>query len=345
MGKSQVSELIKAGVHFGHLTRKWNPNMSPYIYMERNGIHIINLYKTVAKLEDASNALKKIAASGRKILFVATKKQAKDIVSESSKKINMPYITERWPGGMLTNFVTIRKAVKKMSSIDRMKQDGTFNSLSKKEKLQIGRLREKLEKNLGSISNMTRLPGAIFIVDILREKIAVKEAQKLNIPIFAMVDTNSDPRGIDYVIPANDDASKSISKILEYIGIAIQEGLEERNSGKEQEESNTDANKAPAEKATAEEAPAEEAPAEEAPAEKATAEEVTAEEAPAEEAPAEKATAEEVTAEEAPAEEAPAEEAPAEEAPAEEAPAEEAPAEEAPIKKKKTKTKTKKDKK
>ena len=273
MGKSQVSELIKAGVHFGHLTRKWNPNMSPYIYMERNGIHIINLYKTVAKLEDASNALKKIAASGRKILFVATKKQAKDIVSESSKKINMPYITERWPGGMLTNFVTIRKAVKKMSSIDRMKQDGTFNSLSKKEKLQIGRLREKLEKNLGSISNMTRLPGAIFIVDILREKIAVKEAQKLNIPIFAMVDTNSDPRGIDYVIPANDDASKSISKILEYIGIAIQEGLEERNSGKEQEESNTDANKAPAEEAPAEEAPAEEAPAEEAPAEEAPAEE------------------------------------------------------------------------
>ena len=277
MGKSQVSELIKAGVHFGHLTRKWNPNMSPYIYMERNGIHIINLYKTVAKLEDASNALKKIAASGRKILFVATKKQAKDIVSESSKKINMPYITERWPGGMLTNFVTIRKAVKKMSSIDRMKQDGTFNSLSKKEKLQIGRLREKLEKNLGSISNMTRLPGAIFIVDILREKIAVKEAQKLNIPIFAMVDTNSDPRGIDYVIPANDDASKSISKILEYIGIAIQEGLEERNSGKEQEESNTDANKAPAEKATAEEVPAEEAPAEEAPAEEAPAEEAPAE--------------------------------------------------------------------
>ena len=310
MGKAQVSELIKAGVHFGHLTRKWNPNMSPYIYMERNGIHIINLYKTVAKLEDASNALKKIAASGRKILFVATKKQAKDIVSESSKKINMPYITERWPGGMLTNFVTIRKAVKKMSSIDRMKQDGTFNSLSKKEKLQIGRLREKLEKNLGSISSMTRLPGAIFIVDILREKIAVKEAQKLNIPIFAMVDTNSDPRGIDYVIPANDDASKSISKILEHIGIAIQEGLEERNSDKEQDESNTHAIDA-----IAEEAPAKEAPAKEAPAE------------------------------EAPAEEAPAEEAPAEEAPAEEVPAEEAPAEEAPVKKKKTKTKTKKDKK
>ena len=244
MKKVKVSELIKAGVHFGHLTRKWNPNMSPYIYMEKNGIHIINLYKTVAKLEEASNALKKIAASGRKILFVATKKQAKDIVSECSKKINMPYITERWPGGMLTNFITIRKAVKKMSAIDRMKQDGTFNSLSKKEKLQIGRLREKLEKNLGSISNMTRLPGAIFIVDILREKIAVKEAQKLNIPIFAMVDTNSDPRGIDYVIPANDDASKSISKVLEYVGSAIQNGLEERNTGNDQDSTeNTEAEK------------------------------------------------------------------------------------------------------
>ena len=236
MGKTEVKELVQAGVHFGHLTRKWNPNMSPYIYMERNGIHIINLYKTVAKLDEASQALKKIAASGRKILFVATKKQAKDIVSESSTKINMPYITERWPGGMLTNFVTIRKAVKKMTSIDRMKQDGTFNSLSKKEKLQISRLRDKLEKNLGSISNMTRLPGAIFIVDILREKIAVKEAQKLNIPIFAMVDTNCDPRGIDYVIPANDDASKSISKILDHISSAVLEGLDERNAAKQDEE-------------------------------------------------------------------------------------------------------------
>ena len=235
MGKTEVKELVQAGVHFGHLTRKWNPNMSPYIYMERNGIHIINLYKTVAKLDEASQALKKIAASGRKILFVATKKQAKDIVSESSTKINMPYITERWPGGMLTNFVTIRKAVKKMTSIDRMKQDGTFNSLSKKEKLQISRLRDKLEKNLGSISNMTRLPGAIFIVDILREKIAVKEAQKLNIPIFAMVDTNCDPRGIDYVIPANDDASKSISKILDHISSAVLEGLDERNAAKQDE--------------------------------------------------------------------------------------------------------------
>ena len=241
MGKTEVKELVQAGVHFGHLTRKWNPNMSPYIYMERNGIHIINLYKTVAKLDEASQALKKIAASGRKILFVATKKQAKDIVSESSTKINMPYITERWPGGMLTNFVTIRKAVKKMTSIDRMKQDGTFNSLSKKEKLQISRLRDKLEKNLGSISNMTRLPGAIFIVDILREKIAVKEAQKLNIPIFAMVDTNCDPRGIDYVIPANDDASKSISKILDHIGSAVLEGLDERNAAKQDEEEKKEA--------------------------------------------------------------------------------------------------------
>ena len=283
MGKEQVSELIKAGVHFGHLTRKWNPNMSPYIYMERNGIHIINLYKTVAKLEEASNALKKIASSGRKILFVATKKQAKDIVSESSKKINMPYITERWPGGMLTNFVTIRKAVKKMSSIDRMKQDGTFNSLSKKEKLQIGRLREKLEKNLGSISNMTRLPGAIFIVDILREKIAVKEAQKLNIPIFAMVDTNSDPRGIDYVIPANDDASKSISKILEHVGSAIQEGLVERNSGKDKEETQDKETEAVAEEAPVEETVVEETPVEEAVSEETPVEDAVAEEAPAEE--------------------------------------------------------------
>ena len=285
MKKSQVSELIKAGVHFGHLTRKWNPNMSPYIYMERNGIHIINLYKTVAKLEDASNALKKIASSGRKILFVATKKQAKDIVSESSKKINMPYITERWPGGMLTNFVTIRKAVKKMSSIDRMKQDGTFNSLSKKEKLQIGRLREKLEKNLGSISNMTRLPGAIFIVDIIREKIAVKEAQKLNIPIFAMVDTNSDPRGIDYVIPANDDASKSISKILEHVGGAIQEGLEERNSGKDKEEA--------AVKETVEETAVEETAVEETAFEETAVEETAAEETAAEETAVEETAAEE----------------------------------------------------
>ena len=194
MAKTTVKDLLNAGVHFGHLTRKWNPNMAPYIYMERNGIHIISLYKTVAKIEEASEALSKIASSGRKILFVATKKQAKDIVSQSAQKVNMPYITERWPGGMLTNFVTIRKAVKKMAAIDRMKKDGTFETLSKKEKLQVERLRSKLEKNLGSISEMTRLPGALFVVDIKRENIAIKEAQKLKIPIFAMVDTNSDPR-------------------------------------------------------------------------------------------------------------------------------------------------------
>lgn len=230
--KAEVKELLEAGVHFGHLTRKWNPNMAPYIYMERNGIHVINLYKTVAKIEEANEALKKIAASGRKILFVATKKQAKDIVAEKVANVNMPYITERWPGGMLTNFVTIRKAVKKMASIDRMKKDGTFMTLSKKERLQVDRLRAKLEKNLGSISEMTRLPGALFIVDTMREHIAVKEAQKLNIPIFAMVDTNSDPRPISYVIPSNDDASKSIDVIMTQVTNAIAEGLAERKSEK-----------------------------------------------------------------------------------------------------------------
>lgn len=236
MTKTDVNELLKAGVHFGHLTRKWNPNMAPYIYMERNGIHIFNLYKTVAKLDEANKALSKLAASGRKILFVATKKQAKDIVAEHAKKVNMPYITERWPGGMLTNFVTIRKAVKKMASIDRMKKDGTFETLSKKERLQVDRLRAKLEKNLGSISEMTRLPGAIFIVDTTREHIAVKEAQKLNIPIFAMVDTNSDPREINYVIPSNDDASKSINKILALVTDAIAEGLQTRKNEKDGQE-------------------------------------------------------------------------------------------------------------
>ncbi|MCW8980206.1 MULTISPECIES: 30S ribosomal protein S2 [Altibacter] len=233
--KVEVKDLLDAGVHFGHLTRKWNPNMAPYIYMERNGIHILNLYKTAAKLEEANEALSKIAASGRKILFVATKKQAKDIVAEKAGNANMPYITERWPGGMLTNFVTIRKAVKKMASIDRMKQDGTFNTLSKKERLQVDRLRAKLEKNLGSISDMSRLPGALFIVDTTREHIAVKEAQKLNIPIFAMVDTNSDPREIDYVIPSNDDASKSIEKIMASVSEAIIEGLAERKGGKDED--------------------------------------------------------------------------------------------------------------
>jgi len=228
-----VKELLDAGVHFGHLTRRWDPNMAPYIYMERNGIHIINLYKTAAKIDEASEALHKIAASGRKILFVATKKQAKEIVAEKAAKANMPYITERWPGGMLTNFVTIRKAVKKMQTIDRMKQDGRFDTLSKKEKLQMNRLREKLEKNLGSIADMTRLPGALFVVDIKREHIAIKEAQKLNIPIFAMVDTNSDPRQVDYLIPSNDDASKSIDKIVGYVADAVIGGLAERKAGKE----------------------------------------------------------------------------------------------------------------
>ena len=229
----EIKELIDSGVHFGHLTRKWNPNMSNYIYSEKNGIHIINLYKTSAKLQEACEALKKIASTGRKILFVATKKQAKDIVSELMKDINMPYITERWPGGMLTNFVTIRKAVKKMASIDRMKKDGTFETLSKKERLQVDRNRSKLEKNLGSISDMTRLPGAIFVVDVKREIIAVKESQKLKIPIFAMVDTNSDPRDIDYPIPSNDDASKAIKKILTTVVGAIKKGLELRQEEKE----------------------------------------------------------------------------------------------------------------
>ena len=233
MTKIEIKPLLEAGVHFGHLTRKWNPNMAPFIHMEKNGIHIINLYKTASKIDEATYALSKIASSGRKILFVATKKQAKDLVSKAAEEVNMPYITERWPGGMLTNFVTIRKAVKKMSAIDRTKQDGTFEALSKREKLQIDRLRAKLEKNLGSITDMTRLPGALFVVDIRREHIAVREAQKLNIPIFAMVDTNCDPREVDFAIPSNDDASKSIDIILNYVTDAIKEGLSERQKEKE----------------------------------------------------------------------------------------------------------------
>jgi small subunit ribosomal protein S2 len=237
--KIDVKELLEAGVHFGHMTRKWDPNMAPYIYMERNGIHIINLYKTAAKIEEASEAMSKIAASGRKILFVATKKQAKDIVAEKAAACNMPYITERWPGGMLTNFVTIRKAVKKMGSIDRMKKDGTFMTLSKKERLQVDRLRAKLDKNLGSIADMSRLPAALFVVDIKAEHIAIKEAQKLNIPVFAMVDTNSDPREVDYVIPANDDASKSIDKILTLVTDAVKDGLANRTSEGSEEATET----------------------------------------------------------------------------------------------------------
>lgn len=236
MTKPDVKDLLKAGVHFGHITRKWNPSMAPYIYMERNGIHVINLYKTAAKIEEASKALSKIAASGRKILFVATKKQAKEAVSNYAKELNMPYITERWPGGMLTNFVTIRRAVRKMTSIDNMKKDGTMDTLSKKEKLQITRLRSKLEKNLGSIADMNRLPSALFVVDVMREDIAVREAKRLGIPVFAMVDTNSSPENIDYLIPANDDASKSIDKILSYVSEAIKEGLSQRQSDKTPEE-------------------------------------------------------------------------------------------------------------
>ena len=287
MAQTDVKDLLNAGVHFGHLTRKWNPNMAPYIYMERNGIHIINLYKTAAKIEETNEALKKIASSGRKILFVATKKQAKDIVAEKAKSVNMPYITERWPGGMLTNFVTIRKAVKKMGAIDRMKKDGTFETLSKKERLQVDRLRAKLEKNLGSITEMTRLPGAIFIVDTTREHIAVKEAQKLKIPIFAMVDTNSDPRDVDFVIPSNDDASKSIEKILGLVTGAVAEGLGER---KKEKEATSDSDAKDMEAAAKEEeakevvaeaiaeAPAKE-PKEEVPAAEASAEETKEKEA------------------------------------------------------------------
>lgn len=233
MAKVNVKDLLNAGVHFGHLTRKWNPAMAPYIFMEKNGIHIIDLHKTAVKLDEASEALGKIAASGRKVLFVATKKQAKDVVAKHAEEINMPYITERWPGGMLTNFVTIRKAVKKMNLIDRMKKDGTFETLSKKERLQVDRQRANLEKNLGSIADMTRLPSAVFIVDIVREHIAVAESRKLGIPIFAMVDTNTDPRLVDFPIPANDDASKSIDIILSTVADSIKAGLSTRKAEKE----------------------------------------------------------------------------------------------------------------
>ena len=225
MARTNYNELLDAGVHFGHLKRKWNPNMAPYIFMERNGIHIIDLNKTIAKIDEAAAALKQIAKSGKKILFVATKKQAKDTVSKLVEQVNMPYVTERWPGGMLTNFATIRKAVKKMSAIDRMETDGTFDNMSKRERLQILRERAKLEKQLGSISDLNRLPAAIFIVDICKENIAVAEAHKLNIPTFAVVDTNANPHDVDYPIPANDDASKSIHIIVKLMIEAIQEGL------------------------------------------------------------------------------------------------------------------------
>jgi small subunit ribosomal protein S2 len=235
MSRTSFNELLEAGVHFGHLKRKWNPAMAPYVFMERNGIHIIDLQKTEAKLNEACDALKQIAKSGRKILFVATKKQAKEIVAEKVAPTKMPYVTERWPGGMLTNFPTIRRAVKRMATIDKMATDGTFDNLAKREKLQITRQRAKLEKMLGSIADMTRLPAAMFVVDVSKEYIAVREAQRLNIPLFAIVDTNSDPNNIDFPIPANDDASKSISLILDKVTEAVKEGLEERKMEKEKE--------------------------------------------------------------------------------------------------------------
>lgn len=234
MSRVSFDEMLDAGVHFGHLKRKWNPNMAPYIFTEKGGIHIIDLNKTAAKLDEACNALKSVARSGKKILFVATKKQAKDIVAAEVKGINMPYVTERWPGGMLTNFATIRKAVKKMSSIDKMLGDVSFTSISKRERLQISREREKLERNLGSIADLSRLPAALFIVDIHKEHIAVAEAKRLNIPTFAIVDTNSNPNDVDYAIPANDDAAKSIELILKQVVASIQEGLSERKHDKEQ---------------------------------------------------------------------------------------------------------------
>ena len=226
--KPSFEQLLEAGCHFGHLKRKWNPAMAPYIFMERNGIHIIDLYKTQAKIEEAANALKNIAKSGKRVLFVATKKQAKKVIEDKAKSVGMPFVIERWPGGMLTNFPTIRKAIKKMTTIDKMTKDGTFDNLSKREKLQITRQRAQLEKNLGSIADLNRLPSALFVVDVMKEHIAVAEANRLGIPVFGIVDTNSDPNNIDFVIPANDDASKSIELILDTICAAMQEGLEER---------------------------------------------------------------------------------------------------------------------
>ncbi|HEY5511892.1 MAG TPA: 30S ribosomal protein S2 [Prolixibacteraceae bacterium] len=236
MPRTEFKQLLDAGVHFGHLKRKWNPSMAPYIFMEKNGIHIIDLQKTIVKIDEAADALKSIARSGRKVMFVATKKQAKIIVAEKVSAVNMPYVVERWPGGMLTNFPTIRKAVKKMSTIDKMIKDSSWDNLSKREKLQITRQRAKLEKILGSIVDLTRLPAALFIVDVMKEKIAVREAQRLSIPIFGMVDTNSDPNGIDFVIPANDDASQSIDLIIGVMCEAIKDGLSDRKVEREKDE-------------------------------------------------------------------------------------------------------------
>ena len=235
MARTNFDQLLQAGCHFGHLKRKWNPAMAPYIYTERNGIHIIDLHKTVAKIDEAADALKQIAKSGKKVLFVATKKQTKEVIAEKAASINMPYVIERWPGGMLTNFPTIRKAVKKMANIDKLMNDGTYGNLSKRELLQITRQRAKLEKNLGSIADLTRLPSALFVVDVLKENIAVREANRLGIPVFGIVDTNSDPNNIDFVIPANDDAKDSVEVILNACCAAIAEGIEERKAEKADE--------------------------------------------------------------------------------------------------------------
>ncbi len=266
MARTNFDQLLQAGCHFGHLKRKWNPAMAPYIFMERNGIHIIDLNKTVAKIDEAAEALKGIAKSGKKILFVATKKQAKDVVAEKAASVNMPYVNERWAGGMLTNFPTIRKAVKKMTNIDKLMNDGTFSNLSKRELLQISRQRAKLEKNLGSIADLTRLPSALFVIDVMKEHIAVKEANRLGIPVFAIVDTNSDPKNIDYIIPANDDAKDSVDAVLTAVCGAIAEGLEERKAEKadekasaEQKEEAADAKPKRARKAPKAEAAEEEA--------------------------------------------------------------------------------------
>ena len=273
MARTNFDQLLQAGCHFGHLKRKWNPAMAPYIYTERNGIHIIDLHKTAAKIDEAADALKQIAKSGKKILFVATKKQTKEVIAEKAASVNMPYVIERWPGGMLTNFPTIRKAVKKMANIDKLMSDGTYSNLSKRELLQITRQRAKLEKNLGSIADLTRLPSALFVVDVLKEQIAVREANRLGIPVFGIVDTNSDPNNIDFVIPANDDAKDSVEVILNACCSAIAEGIEERKAEKADEkaaDSQADADaeeakpKRAARKARKEEAP--KAEAEEAPA-------------------------------------------------------------------------------
>ena len=262
MSRTNFDQLLEAGVHFGHLKSKWNPAMAPYIFMERNGIHIIDLNKTVAKIDEAAEALKAIAKSGRRVLFVATKKQAKEVIAEKAQSVGMPYVIERWPGGMLTNFATIRKAVKKMSTIDKLSKDGTYDNLSKRERLQISRQREKLEKNLGSIADLTRLPSALFVVDVMKEHIAVAEAVRLGIPVFGMVDTNSNPKNIDYVIPANDDATKSIEAVVSALCEAIAEGLEERKVERADAEAAEASGKTPARKKARKEVEAEvEAPA------------------------------------------------------------------------------------